>query len=258
NNVKHLSFFSEIRLSERCKLLSQRCKIEVISCGVHSKDEESRNQRLIRIGLFQQKVPLALTNPCHKVKLAMYSLATDGVKVAARGGVKIFCLQQAWNMPYAFCSGERTPWYEYAEDAEKGPTTKIIKVLAAQYNMVIISPILERDEICKETIWNTAVVIDNHGNYLGKYRRNHIPKVENINEPTYYCEGNTGHPVFEGLSRTKDGLLIAEVDLNLCRQIRDQYGLQMSERLDMYSDLIPTHFQNENFTSKPEMKNIFL
>ncbi|XP_049871487.1 uncharacterized protein LOC126370583 [Pectinophora gossypiella] len=38
------------------------------------------------------------------------------------------------------------------------------------------------------------------------------------------------------LSRVKDGLLIAEVDLNLCRQIKDHWGFQMTARLDIYAD----------------------
>lgn len=63
--------------------------------------------------------------------------------------------------------------------------------------MVIISTILERNDIFDGNIWNTAVIIDNYGNVLGKYRRNHIAKTNNANEPTYYCEGNTGHPVFQ-------------------------------------------------------------
>lgn len=61
--------------------------------------------------------------------------------------------------------------------------------------MVILSPILERDE--KDMIWNTCVIIDNNGQVLGKHRKNHIPRVGDFNESTYYMEGNTGHPVFE-------------------------------------------------------------
>jgi beta-ureidopropionase len=76
--------------------------------------------------------------------------------------------------------------------------------------MVIVSPILERDSVHGETIWNTAgtilllfeisnhtVVIGNNGNYIGKSRKNHIPRVGDFNEATYYFEGNTGHQVFE-------------------------------------------------------------
>lgn len=62
--------------------------------------------------------------------------------------------------------------------------------------MVIISPILERDEVKNDVIWNTCVVIDNKGEVLGKHRKNHIPRVGDFNESTYYMEGNTGHPVF--------------------------------------------------------------
>lgn len=94
---------------------------------------------------------------------------------------------------------------------------------ATKYNMVIISPILgkcanhnftsslrectiwliwlindlERDEDHGDTLWNTAVIISNKGVVLGKHRKNHIPRVGDFNESTYYYEGNTGHPVFE-------------------------------------------------------------
>ena len=63
--------------------------------------------------------------------------------------------------------------------------------------MVIISPILERDEKHGDVLWNTAVVISNSGNYLGKSRKNHIPRVGDFNESTYYMEGDTGHTVFQ-------------------------------------------------------------
>jgi len=41
-----------------------------------------------------------------------------------------------------------------------------------------------------------------------------------------------------GLSRIRDGLIVAEVDLNLCRQIKDKWGFQMTARLDLYSRLL--------------------
>jgi beta-ureidopropionase len=69
--------------------------------------------------------------------------------------------------------------------------------MAVKYNMVIVSPILERDAVHGNTIWNTAVVVSNNGAVLGKHRKNHIPRVGDFNESTYYFEGNTGHPVFE-------------------------------------------------------------
>ena len=53
---------------------------------------------------------------------------------------------------------------------------------ATKYNMVVISPILERDEAHNDVLWNTAVVISNSGRVLGKSRKNHIPRVGDFNE----------------------------------------------------------------------------
>ncbi|XP_072382110.1 beta-ureidopropionase-like [Diabrotica undecimpunctata] len=342
----------DLEVSEKCLKLVSRYKLELVKCKFNSTPEQLRPPRLVRVALFQQKLPVPLTFPIYKVKTEMYTLAMDAVKVAAKGGAKIFCLQQAWNMPYAFCSGEKMPWSEYAEKAEDGSTTRILQSLALENNMVIISTILERDEVFEDRIWNTAVVIDNHGIVLGKQRRNHIPCLENSNEPTYYCEGNLGHPVFEtefgkigvsicyerhyplswfglalngaeivfnpcgaigeetellwsvearnaaiengvyvctvnrigmeiydheyedeqgnlihhkdsglffgssyvaapdgtrspGLSRTKNGLLIAEFDLNLCRQVKDSRGLGITHKLPKYRDILLKLTNNE-------------
>ena len=57
------------------------------------------------------------------------------------------------------------PWLEFAEHWETGPSALLFKELSAKYNMVIVSPILERDD-AKETIHNSAVVFSN-GRALG-------------------------------------------------------------------------------------------
>lgn len=100
-------------------------------------------------------------------------------------------------MPFAFCTREKYPWVEFAEDVNSGPTTKLLSTLARENKMVVVSPILERDTVHGDTLWNTAVVIDNYGQILGKHRKNHIPRVGDFNESTYYMEGDTGHPVFQ-------------------------------------------------------------
>jgi beta-ureidopropionase len=118
------------------------------------------------------------------------------IDAAGDMGVNVLCLQEAWTMPFAFCTREKH-WNEFAEDAETGRSTKFLSSMAKKYNMVIVSPILERDSVNGDTVWNTAVVIGNRGNVIGKHRKNHIPRVGDFNESTYYMEGNTGHPVFE-------------------------------------------------------------
>jgi len=68
---------------------------------------------------------------------------------------------------------------------------------AKRYNMVILSSILERDEDHGDVLWNTCVVISNTGRVMGKTRKNHIPRVGDFNESTYYMESDMGHPVFQ-------------------------------------------------------------
>ena len=64
--------------------------------------------------------------------------------------------------------------------------------LLTEFLIVLVSPILERDEEHGETIWNTAVIIGNNGNVIGKTRKNHIPRVGDFNESTYYMESQMG------------------------------------------------------------------
>lgn len=59
-------------------------------------------------------------------------------------------------MPFVFCTREKQPWMEFAEDAKNGRSTQWIQKMAKKYNMVITSPILERDFDHAETIWNTV------------------------------------------------------------------------------------------------------
>ena len=40
------------------------------------------------------------------------------------------------------------------------------------------------------------------------------------------------------LSRCRDGLMISDLDLNLCRQVRDRWGFQMTARYEMYAQLL--------------------
>lgn len=59
-----------------------------------------------------------------------------------------------------------------------------------------------------QTLWNTAVVVNSDGKYLGKHRKNHIPRVGDFNESSYYMEGNTGWPVFD--------TAFGKVAINIC------------------------------------------
>lgn len=159
-------------------------------------EEESRPRRIVRVGLVQNTIVLPTTADVHEQIKALHNRISDFCAAAHDVKVNILCLQEAWTMPFAFCTREKIPWCEFAEDVENGETALFLKHIAEEYNMVIISSILERERNT-DLLWNTAVIFDNHGRILGKHRKNHIPRVGDFNESTYYMEGNTGHPVFK-------------------------------------------------------------
>ncbi|KAM0012361.1 putative beta-ureidopropionase [Helianthus debilis subsp. tardiflorus] len=327
---------------ETAKDLSSQHDFDIQAFKFNADKELLREPRIVRVGLIQNSIALPTTAPFLDQKKAICQKLKPIIDAAGASGVNILCLQEAWMMPFAFCTREKR-WCEFAEPAD-GESTQFLQGFARKYNMVIVNPILERDLKHGETIWNTAVIIGNNGNIIGKHRKNHIPRVGDFNESTYYMEGNTGHPVFEtaygkigvnicygrhlplnwlafglngaeivfnpsatvgelsepmwpnearnaaiansyfvgsinrvgtevfpnpftsgdgkpqhadfghfygsshvsapdasctpSLSRNKDGLLISDMDLNLCRQIKDKWGFRMTARYELYADML--------------------
>ncbi len=177
---------------------------------IDAAQESTREPNFVRVGLIQNSITSVPTSaPVLEQYKAIEAKIEKLVIAAGEMGVNVLCLQEAWTMPFAFCTREKDFWCEFAEPAnETGRSTQFLQGLAKKYNMVIVSPILERDDVHGETIWNTAVVIGNHGNVIGTHRKFHIPRVGDFNESTYYMEGNDGHPVFE----TEFG----KIGINIC------------------------------------------
>ena len=114
-------------------------------------------------------------------------------KEAASQGAQVVCFQELFYGPY-FCQVQDPEYYSYAEPIP-GPTTERMIQLAAETGMVVIAPIYEEEQ--PGVYYNTAVVIDADGRYLGKYRKNHIPQVKGFWEKYYFRPGNLGYPVFD-------------------------------------------------------------
>mmetsp|Transcript_6332 Transcript_6332/g.11432 ORF Transcript_6332/g.11432 Transcript_6332/m.11432 type:complete len:391 (-) Transcript_6332:116-1288(-) len=351
----YLYGFNRGRVVEAMEGLEGAKDFEVKAFEFKAEALQLTSPRVTRVGVIQNSVPLATTEPYADQRDAIFDKVGAMMEHAGQQGVNVLCLQEAWTMPFAFCTREKQ-WVEFAECAETGPATRLCQAIARKHNMVIISPILERDAAHGDTIWNTAVVIGNNGNVIGKHRKNHIPRVGDFNESTYYMEGDTGHPVFEtvfgkiavnicygrhhpmnwqafgmngaeivfnpsatvgslsepmwaiearnaaiansyfvaginrvgtehfpnaftsgdgkpahmdfghfygssyvaapdasrtpSLSRCNDGLLIADMDLNLCQQVKDKWGFRMTARYDMYRDFF-TRYCKPDF--KPQV-----
>jgi len=330
----------ELPIPANAQALATQHDFDVALYRFTAAQEQRRAPRVVRIGAIQTRIVEPTTAPVEQQFQAICQRTEQLVHAAGAMGCNVLGLQEAWTMPFAFCTREKHPWLEFAEPVD-GPSTRFLARLARMYDMVIVSPILERDETHGGTIHNTAVVIGNRGNVIGFHRKNHIPRVGDFNESTYYMEGDTGHPVFAtqygnvainicygrhhplnwlmfglngaeivfnpsatvgalseplwpiearcaaiannyfavginrigtesfpnaftsgdgkaahhdfghfygssyvtapdgartpGLSRTRDGVIVTEVDLNHCRQVRDKWGFQMTQRLPEYA-----------------------
>ena len=311
-----------------------------------AKSEQLRSPRRVKIGLVQHSIKAPTTAPYEEQRQKIFQRVAEIAEHASKHEVNIICLQECFHMPFGFCTREKE-WAEFAEPILGGPAVEFCRKIAKSYGMVVICPILERDVMHSDVLWNTAVVIDENGDMIGYHRKNHIPRVGDFNESTYYMEGNTGHPVFEtsfgkiavnicygrhhplnwmafglngaeivfnpsatvgalseplwaiearnaaiangyfvgainrtgtevfpnaftsgdgkeahkdfghfygssyvaapdasrtpSLSRHRDGLLVADLDLNLCRQIKDKWGFQQTARYKLYEDFLKSY-----------------
>ncbi|KAG2704978.1 hypothetical protein I3760_05G030600 [Carya illinoinensis] len=335
-------------LPESAKALSSEYEFDLQAFCFRANKEFFREPRAVRVGLIQNSIVLPTTAPFLEQKRAIFQKLQPIIEAAGASGVNVLCLQEAWMMPYVFSTREKG-WCEFAEPVN-GESTKFLQDLALKYNMVIVSPIIERDDSCGETLWNSVVVIGNHGNLIGKHRKNHIPGSVDLNESSFYMVDNTGHPVFEtafgniavnlcygrhhplnwlafglngaeivfnpsastgetseqmwpvearsaaiansyfvgsinrvgtekfthpctssdgkpqnfghfygsshfsapdasctpSLSRNRDGLLISDMDLNLCRQIKDRWEFRTTARCELYAELL-AHYLKPDF-----------
>jgi N-carbamoylputrescine amidase len=112
---------------------------------------------------------------------------------AGSQGAQILCFQELFYGPY-FCQVQDPEYFSYTESVPGGPTTEVMCDLARETGMVLVVPVYEVEQ--EGVFYNTAIVIDDDGTYLGKYRKHHIPQVKGFWEKFYFRPGNLGYPIF--------------------------------------------------------------
>ena len=150
--------------------------------------------RITRAALIQASNDEPVESPLEKIKQTMIDKHIALLESAADQGAQVVCFQEIFTGPY-FCAEQNTRWYAAAERIPDGPTVRIMQEQAKKHGMVLVVPIAE--EHMPGMYYNSAAVIDEQGNYLGKYRKHHLPHCQpGFWEKFYFTPGNGGYPVF--------------------------------------------------------------
>ncbi|MBI3073994.1 MAG: acyltransferase [Deltaproteobacteria bacterium] len=126
-----------------------------------------------------------------EIRDANVSHHIDLLKAARGAGVQVVCFGELFTAPY-FALSTDPLWLNLAEDAATGPTVTRLRESAREQGVVVIAPIYERAPSGRR--FNTAVVISERGDVLGKYRKTHIPHGQNeqaaFREDFYYDQSD--------------------------------------------------------------------
>ena len=134
----------------------------------------------ITVGLIQHS--------CSEDVQANLEKSIEGIQQAAESGARLVVLQELHNSLY-FCQTEHTDNFSLAETIP-GPTTERLSKLARQLQLVIVCSLFEKRTA--GIYHNTAVVIENNGQIVGKYRKMHIPDDPGYSEKFYFTPGDMG------------------------------------------------------------------
>ena len=139
-------------------------------------------------------VPVGLVQmTCSASKEENLTKAISKIREAAAKGAKIICLQELFTSLY-FCDVEDYENFLLAE-VIPGPSTESLSSVASELGIVVIASLFEKRT--KGIYHNTTAVLDADGQYLGKYRKMHIPDDPSFYEKFYFTPGDLGYKVFK-------------------------------------------------------------
>ena len=149
---------------------------------------ESRAEK-VAIGLIQMS--------CAPEPRLNLDKAIAKIEEAARRGAQIVCTQELFGALYP-CQTEDPKFFDLAEPIP-GPTTEALGAVAKARKIIIVASIFERR--AAGVYYNTAVVIDEAGKIVGRYRKMHIPDDPRYYEKFYFTPGDldfVAHPTSRG------------------------------------------------------------
>ena len=118
--------------------------------------------------------------------------AEDLVMEAVNKGAKLILLPELFERQY-FCQERRYDYYEFAKPVMENEAVKHFIDVSRKTGTVLPISIYEKDG---NVLYNTVAMLDS-GNFLGIYRKTHIPDDYFYQEKFYFTPGNTGFKVFD-------------------------------------------------------------
>ena len=114
--------------------------------------------------------------------------AIQMIKESKKQGADLAVLPEMFNCPY-----ENEKFIEYAEELNGSLTLEKIANIAKEENIHVLAgsiPELEDDGEGTQSIYNTAVLFDNKGKFLGKHRKMHLFDID-VKGKIYFKESDT-------------------------------------------------------------------
>jgi N-carbamoylputrescine amidase len=144
----------------------------------------TERSRIVKIGVVQMRM--------HEDVGTNLKRGIDLVHKAADAGAQIVSTPELFTSLY-FCQKEDAAYFDLAESVP-GPTTDALAKVARERGITIVGSLFEKR--APGLFHNTAVVLNEHGQLVGKYRKMHIPDDPNYYEKFYFTPGDLGFQAF--------------------------------------------------------------
>ena len=187
----------------------------------------------IKTGLIQVALKGDAEDSPGAVRERMIEAHVPFIDEAAAAEVQVLCFQEVFNQPY-FCPSQDPKWYAATEPVPDGPTTQLMCEYARKHGMVIVVPIYE--QAMTGVYYNTAAVAN--GVFIGAINRPGVEAPWDIGRfyGTSYVVDPRGRILAEA-SEDGDELVVADMDMDMVREVRNLWQFFRDRRPEMYGDL---------------------
>jgi len=124
-----------------------------------------------------------------QVNMASY---IEKIRLAHSKGAQVVCTQELFESLY-FCDVEAESNFDLAVNLEA--RIGVYSTLAKELGIVLIASLFEKRT--QGLYYNTCIVLNADGNYLGNYRKQHIPDDPGFYEKYYFTPSDEGCQVFD-------------------------------------------------------------